>query len=46
MKTETDSPQTEEAPSDDATWRRLYWAVVLELSLLTAAFYTLTRWAS
>lgn len=46
MKTESDAPEAEEAPPVGGTWRRLYWAVVIESSLLTAAFYALTRWAS
>ena len=42
----------EEPPTDDGeppvggSWRRLYTFLIVELVVLTALFYALTRWAA
>ena len=35
-----------DTPRDDTRWGALYAVVVVELALLVALFYALTRWAS
>jgi hypothetical protein len=40
------SEPTEEPPPILGSWRRLYLLLVLELAVITALSYALSRWAS
>ena len=40
------SRDEDEPPPFLGSWRNVYLALVLELALLVALFYALTRWAS
>jgi len=40
------SQDPDEPPPFLGSWRNVYLALVLELALLVALFYALTRWAS
>jgi len=43
---DTTSDNADETPPVAGSWRRLYAIVLVELAVLTIAFYALTRWAA
>jgi hypothetical protein len=41
-----DKPPADEPPPFLGTWKKVYAVVLVELAVLVAIFYALTRWAS